>query len=482
MPSYRTVVYTSLYSGILACSAGGSGLNTSGSGGTGASGGSGGAGAVVNAGTGNVVPVPTAGSSTVDPGACGAGTTTSVHGTVYDPAGKVPLYNVLVYVPVDVNDLPAIPEGPSCDRCAGNPARAIAAALTDAEGRFTIEGVPAGSVPLVIEVGKWRRVVEVPNVAACEQNEISDTELTRLPRNQAEGHIPRIGMVTGHSDALECLLRKIGIDDSEFTTDTGDGRVHMFYGCPQDSDDGSRTGANRFAPELGGSNFSRAATTLYADPAKLDSYDMLILSCEGHSCDDEKLPYVENMKAYGDKGGRILFDHMHFRWLVKSDNAWESVGSFSSGDDFPSPFTFEVDSTFAKGSAFADWLVNVGASSTRGKLDILAAQYSAQSAIAPLAQRWVYTDSPEAVQYMTINTPIENAGMPDAECGRLVHTDLHVSAGTGTDSSDQDTPFPLGCSTTDLSPQEKALEFILFDLSSCVQEEGLEPTVPPIIR
>jgi hypothetical protein len=479
MRSIRILAPACLFASVLACSAGGKAPTSS-------SDGSGGSGAPAT-GTGGssgttIVPVPMGGSSTIDPGSCSDPAATKLEGTVYDPAGRVPLYNVLVYVPVDENDLPPIHEGPSCDRCAGNPARAVAAALTDAHGRFVIEGAPSGAVPLVIEVGKWRRIVQVPNVVSCQTNVIDDPELTRLPRNQNEGHIPRIGMVTGHSDALECLLRKIGIDDSEFTTDAGDGRVHMYYGCPQDSDDGNRTGANKFSPELGGASFARAATTLYADPAKLDLYDMLILSCEGHSCDDEKLPYVENMKAYGDKGGRILFDHMHFRWLVKSDNAWESVGTFSSGDDFPSPFTFDVDTSFPKGNAFADWLVNVGASTQRGQLDILAAQYSAQTAVSGLAQRWVYTDSPEAVQYMTINTPIETAGTPDSECGRLVHTDLHVSAGAGTDSSDQDTPFPLGCSTSELSPQEKALEFILFDLSSCVQEEGLEPTVPPVIK
>ena len=47
-------------------------------------------------------------------------------------------------------------------------------------------------------------------------------------------------------------------------------------------------------------------------------------------------------------------------------------------------------------------------------------------------------------------------------------TDIHVSAASG-DSSHPETPFPGGCTSTTLSPQEKALEFIFFDLASCVQ-------------
>jgi hypothetical protein len=44
---------------------------------------------------------------------CTLGGTTSVTGTVYDPAGKNPLYNVVVYVPNA--PLSAITTGPTCD-------------------------------------------------------------------------------------------------------------------------------------------------------------------------------------------------------------------------------------------------------------------------------------------------------------------------------------------------------------------------------
>ena len=55
--------------------------------------------------------------------------------------------------------------------------------------------------------------------------------------------------------------------------------------------------------------------------------------------------------------------------------------------------------------------------------------------------------------------------------------DFHVSAGER-----QNGTFPSECKMDPMSPQEKALEFMLFDLAACIQVEDQPPPPPPITK
>lgn len=416
---------------------------------------------------------------------CDAGSQTTISGTVYDPAGKVPLYNVIVYVPgAAVQPLPS--NGATCDQCgasvSGSP---IVITLTDAAGNFVLPNAPAGTaVPLVMQVGKWRRQVTIP-VTACTNNVVTDANVTRLPRNQSEGDIPRIAIATGGADPLECLFRKIGLDDSEFSTEGGSGRVHLYTGGGYtDADGGVHDAASSFASTLNSGEAFADATTLWDNATSLEGYDLFLLACEGElNADTKPDAALGALYDFENAGGRVFASHWHRYWF---SNGPAPVPTVASWEDQPDPAATgviaygTVNTGFPKGQALSEWLQNVDATNDAGLLPIKDSKDNAYAINTSEAEPWITMPNPNAfdagigtaIEYLTFNTPIDQPA--SAQCGRVVYSDLHVSSG---DLPGE--PFPTGCVTQDLSPQEKALEFMLFDLSSCVQSDTSTPTPPP---
>ena len=78
-----------------------------------------------------------------------------------------------------------------------------------------MQDVPVGTnIPVVIQTGKWRRQITLPMVKACQDNVFAGADTFRLPKNQSEGHLPKIAMTRGKADRRECLMRRIGISDT----------------------------------------------------------------------------------------------------------------------------------------------------------------------------------------------------------------------------------------------------------------------------
>jgi hypothetical protein len=161
---------------------------------------------------------------------CDVGSTT-ISGKVYDPAGLNAIYNIMVYVPNSA--LSPITHGATCDQCGTPSGDPVTAALTGTDGSFTLTNAPNGTnIPLVMQIGKWRRQIKIPTVNAC-QNNIVDSSLTRLPRNQNDGDagtvsLPKIALAAGMADRLQCLMRRMGVDTAEFTNPGGTGSISMY--------------------------------------------------------------------------------------------------------------------------------------------------------------------------------------------------------------------------------------------------------------
>ncbi len=410
---------------------------------------------------------------------CANGTQTSLSGSVYDPAGRVPLYNVVVYVPnAPLSD---IKDGASCDQCGTVSGDPLVVALTDSAGNFKLQNVPVGKdIPLVMQVGKWRRQVTLPmDVQECADNALTTPalkDLTRLPKNKNEGNIPLMALTTGGADALECLLRKIGVEDTEFTVGAGTGRVHFYAG---------HNGSTRFDPGHGGQNFG-ATAPFWSNADNLKKYDIVLFSCEGTSDPGSKpQAALDALGAYTSAGGRVFSSHWHRYWLwahndgngsAVGNSPFTNLGAWNDHDpDPPNPINANVDTSFPKGQAMHDWLANVNAL-PGGTLPIRNSRHNIDSVTPPGTTSWISIDYSglHSVQYLSFNTP--QSAPDDKKCGRVVYSDLHVSADSNGDRAGQ--PWPQGCVTQELSPQEKALEFMLFDLSSCIQSDSKPPSIP----
>jgi hypothetical protein len=456
---------------MFGCSAGGA--DERGGSGTGNSNGSGGALNLGQGGSGLSIGVSGSG-----PGP-GSGCPTTLSGTVYAPSGTLPLYNVVVYVP----STPVAPltTGATCETCDGNfSGTPIAAAVSNSAGKFTmdISNVPERSnIPLVVQAGKWRRQVTVSAATDCADTPL-DAELTRLPRNRTEGDLPQIAVMRGGSDALECIFTKIGVDLAEFTTDAGDGRVHLYYS--------NLANATTQTGQMNGPSGVVAlpsVDTLFNDLAKMKTYDMILLACEGG--DDRygppNLTHRDNIHRYFNEGGRLFGGHYHNgiidnRELPDDYEPYPNVVQFSPGrsDITPMLFTATVNTSFEKGQALAEWLLNVGASTTLGSIQINDSERTVIDTIDPTAVSWINTtfSGANAALYYGFPTPVGGAA-----CGRTVFTDVHLASGSGDSGK---VVFP-GC-TGELSPQQKALAFLIFDLANCVTTTEREPPPPPIIR
>ncbi len=398
--------------------------------------------------------------------ACAGGGTTSLSGKVYDPSGTVPLYNAIVYVPNA--ELEPFKEGITCDKCGTTPSgKPITTALTGSTGDFVLKNVPVGvDVPVVVQIGRWRRKVIIPaaKVQQCADVKL-DAGITRLPRNKTEGEIPRIAITTGGADSLECFVRKLGVD-VEMTNPDGAGRVHIYQG-KRAGNDGSKIDNN-----------TPAGTALWDDGAKLKTYDMVILSCEGAENPDTKSAAARaNIKEYLDQGGRLFASHYHYEWFKNGSTPLPSTAMWTNGSNADNSTDVSVDTTFAKGVAFGEWLDEVKAT-TAPKSGIVkmtalktsVTQIPGVGGTVDTSRRWLYT--PGAPKFYSFNTPIGTK--PADQCGRGVFTDIHVSSG--------DTPggtFPANCTTSGYTAQEKALLFLMMDLASCIQDDNKPPAPPP---
>jgi hypothetical protein len=206
-----------------------------------------------------------------------------------------------------------------------------------------------------------------------------------------------------------------------------------------------------------------------------------------------------NIRDYTTAGGRLFATHYSYTWLAPLSGtntdgiaaAFPSVANWnltapSPMNPYTLPFDAGVVTTFPKGAAFADWLVEVEASSTRGAISLIETRHNVDSVNTGRAQAWITGFNTRhsgggrsIVPHLTFNTPVDPPPLPDGgtpvQCGRAVFSSFHVSA-NAVDATK--TSFPTICKDEPPSAQEKALIFMFFDLAACVQDDNKEPEIP----
>ena len=399
---------------------------------------------------------------------CPDGKQTTISGTVRTPAklNADPLYNAVVYIPGEAVE--PFPETVSCDRCGNVSGKPLAATLSGSDGTFRLADVPAGQgVPLVLQMGRWRRQVILPDIVECQDNAIP-ADLTRFPRNRSEGDIPRMALVTSSFDPEECILRKMGIDDAEFTTPSEPGRIHLFKGG------GARGGAG-----------TPNGSELWSDATTLQRYDMVLLPC-GSTPDfvgtEQSLASAaaarDALASYADAGGRVFATDLSFSWITEQGSPFGATAQWVDEPQIDEPYESLpslIDTTFPKGQALAEWLNGVGATPISGEIT-LHETYRRSLAVNAPTQRWLYSNQPNSLQSFTFNTPI--AADAAQQCGRFAYSSFHIAGG----GVAIENTFPQECDEAPLTPQERVLEFMLFDLASCVQIDTGKPKPPVVVK
>ncbi len=407
--------------------------------------------------------------------ACGSGATT-LKGKVFDPAGKNPLYNVQVFIPNDPSTLPTIKPGTnSCNTCDVPIGDYVVATTTDATGSFTLTGVPTGKgVPVVVQIGKWRRVVTV-DTADCQTTTVPSGTL-RLPRNKSEGSLPQMALLTGGFDNLGCFLKKIGIDAKEYSSPRGGGRLDVYQGLNTPLDIPIGNGPGLSSGTAG--DCTKASCPLWSSRPNLEYYDIVLLACEGGEANQTKpTAGKQAMHDWLDEGGKVFATHFHYTWFKNSPATdFQGVATWLGSSAGTGMGQFSIDTSFPKGQTLHDWLSGIGALS--GGMIALNGVATSVSAVKPPTNRWIYGGSD--TKYLSFGTPvggITGSSAPEMTsekyCGKAVFSDLHAGGAPAGD-------IPAACTDATMTPQEEALEFLFFDLSACVQDDSQPPqNLPP---
>jgi hypothetical protein len=375
----------------------------------------------------------------------------SVTGTVRFPNGLQPVPGALVYAP---RGEMATRTG-MCGQCIES-GSVHAYVETEVDGSFRLGGLPLGPVTIVIEKGKFTRRIPV-DVGACGAEIALEAEQSRLPRDTAEGTIPRIAIATGAFDFMQNVVAKMGLGrvDGTGTLVPGSGQFDLY--------DGEGFGAGD--PEL---------ELLLRDRARLTAYDVVFINCG--SWPEEDFPSIledpgvrDNLRAFVEGGGRLYVTDEAYDYV---EQIYPRFISFAFGAGTGLTDTPEMediaeigdDLTTVRGMVHDDqlraWLMHLGLIAADGTVAIqeMIAGWAVISRVdMERTVTWVSGEVSWTGDFKT-ETGVQPLTVTfDRGCGRVLYTSYHT---TGFDGE--------GSST--LTPQELILAYLTLEIGTCIED------------
>ncbi len=305
---------------------------------------------------------------------------TVITGKVFDPsstatfqpaasgANNLPLAGVTIFQ--NAGPLTTLADGVACDTCAALESPYQTGTISGADGSFTLNNVSpgaSGTVPITVQSGRWRRKINITSndlvngggIVECAVNPVKDGAL-RLPRSRAASvdnpgnlqsgvqvDIPKIALVVGDREGLECWMRKIGFSDEmqprRAAAGGGAARIQLFrtngarlrdvYGptcttanvntvcnlvannadraCVQRNDGAGNVYKCEYDPPYNATGGPIRSSTFYTDPNVMNEFTAALLPCD--SADIGATPpaaYTSTVRSYLQAGGRMFMDHL----------------------------------------------------------------------------------------------------------------------------------------------------------------------------
>ena len=388
---------------------------------------------------------------------CAANTQVTITGKVTAPNQADPVPGAAVYIPSNVPE--DFPLEVRCEVCkqAGQTTNRWWTTTTAYNGSFTLKDVCPGSYWLIMQNGRFRRAIKI-TVPTGGNMQIKAGE-SRLPRKNKEftihDTVPKIAVATGDYDKMECVLLKMGLDNSAY---------HLYEG----------------AKLLKNKNLKTSFADLVKNYNLLKTYNIVFINCTDNTFETQlkNSAVVQNLTNYVKAGGRLYITDWSYDWMEQLPELAGYI-DFEPGVSDGTPET-QNKAALGKGDikvladikdpALAKWLGQFGGAIQNGKSQIshFLTQWVIMHKVSKDVKTWVtgvissITGSISGSRPLTVTFNYKN-------CGKALFSSYH------TEGRDDELkaypapakPFPNYC-TGQISPQDRILEYLIFDIANCV--------------